>query len=341
MFKLIERVVGDMNKPEEAYDFPRSGADSENQPVKTSRLTAAFVSEQTHLTRLSPEKQVDLNSHHLIKYFVDNKINPMEKYGDLYSVENPRILLTVDWTTSFSDIRGCLNEKNMVKQRKHPTSQVRHTLWRMFCLGVCCYPSLLPKDIDSCPLWVDILFNNNLTKLEERLEKTQRICWSAEFHIAIASERLMTRAQCLFEIGTRLSYGKRATIIHNWSKNPVCLMSISSYFWHMKGSDDDNDPFKPVKKIQDTIMSVWHPDGATELEQSSVAERFDKDLFWFVRESNDLNSPTSIPSRLCEWLGLWIFAPFVFIFIIVHFVCGYYKNCFSAAPSPETTAAMR
>jgi hypothetical protein len=308
----------------------------------TGRLEAVFLPKQTHLHRFDPKNQIDLNSHHLHEYFKKKGINPMTNYCDLYeTAQQAQIMLTVDWNTSFSEIRGCLNKENIKHQRRYPTSQVQYTIQRMFCLELCSDPSSLPEEIESCRVWIDVLFNNPKAKLEQRLSRAQRNCMHAELHLAIASDRLLTRAQCLFEIGSRLSYGKSATIIHNWTKIPVCLVSIRSCFWNMKGSDDGTDPEHPyrqenVRMIQDAILSAWHPDGATQLQQHSVVKKFDNDLLCFVRESNDLNSPTSIPSRLCEWLALWIFAPIVFSLIFFRFVSGLRQKHCVVAPASET-----
>ncbi len=113
----------------DGYCFVTEQRSGDSQP----RDYIYLVSELSDAAEISIAKQtkpesMDLQSHHLRGYFQREKIHLKEKYHHLFSPLPPKLVLTYEWSMSFRELRGYLNNKNI---RKHNTTSAE-----MFIHGI-------------------------------------------------------------------------------------------------------------------------------------------------------------------------------------------------------------
>jgi hypothetical protein len=220
---------------------------------------------------------MDLQSHHLRAYFQRERIHPKDKYQHLYSPLPPKLVVTYEWSMSFRELRGYLNNDNIRKHNTTSAEVVPKTfefsifkpswiimidfmfliLRTMCCLWCIPKPTSPPAQIDSCLMWIDILFNDqNAIDIKAELDRAELIYCYARYHLVIASASVLTRAWCLFEIMTRLKSDRgKVSILHNWSKG-------ATEFYHagqeMNVFDEMQASYESDKKlIQSMILSQF------------------------------------------------------------------------------------
>jgi hypothetical protein len=341
MFKLVEAVRHDMAK--DGYCFIAEQRSGNSQPQDYIYL----VSELSDATEISIANQkkpesMDLQSHHLRAYFQRERIHPKDKYQHLYSPLPPKLVLTYEWSMTFRELRGFLNSENIRKHNKTDAEaglrdfesgdsanflnlldMMVFLLQCMCCLWCIPFPSSPPGQIDACPMWIDILFNDqNAIDIKAELDRAELIYIYARYHLVIASASVLTRAWCLFEIMTRLkSVRKKVSILHNWSKGATK--------YHVE----------QVSNVFDEMQASYQSD--KELIQSMILSKFgNKDTFHAaLRMVVDISSDDSLQGGfgscfyavgmfLVLWIVFLIFSPCTvpLVLILCYFVLTEKKN---------------
>jgi hypothetical protein len=327
MFKLVEAVQQDMVR--DGYCFITEQRPGDSRPrdyiYRTSELPNAAETNKRHLKR--PES-MELQSHHLRAYFQRERFHPKERYSHLYSPLLPKLVLTYEWGMSFSELRGYLNRSNIhkhnwtdVENGTNDPSECIFNYLKYMCCFVWCIPSRSspPEQIDLCPMWIDILFNDqNAINIKAELKQAERIYLYAKYHLVIATSSVLVRAWCLFEVMTRLkSERKKVSILHNWSKGPTRFEHVANVFDEMQASYEEDKHL-----IQSEIISKF---GSKEKFQAAIHN--------IVKESSDDLMQgmcgavgMSIAVFIFCWLVFVIFAPCTVPFFAIG-ICGLVYSC--------------
>ena len=265
MFKLIEQVRQDMVRGGYCFVTEQEAGNlhSRDNLYLLSELSDQVKENST--ANLKRPDSMELTSHHLRSYFQRERFHPKERYLHLFSPLAPKLVLTYEWSTSFQELEGYLDCNNIAKHNRTLQETIAieqefedHTefLLGFMCCLIWCIPSRSspPIQIESCPMWIDILFNDqNAINIQEELKRAERIYLYARYHLVIATATVLTRAWCLFEIMTRLkSERMKASILHNWSKGPTRFVHVSSVFDEMQASYEEDKTL-----IQSKILSKF------------------------------------------------------------------------------------
>ena len=195
------------------------------------------------------DRYLDITSHDMQKYFLSKGIIPKEKYPEYFSDVLPRAAMTYEWNTTFRSIKAFLNPDNI---EIHNTSQtvmtdsqssrvfsgscvtddddftyhdfaplrmmlgvLRFFSFYMFCCFGCCgLLASLPTDMANFPIWIDILFIDQITADPELdLDDTEDIVKETSTHIVIGTENILNRAWIIFELLMRKEAGLFSQII--------------------------------------------------------------------------------------------------------------------------------
>jgi hypothetical protein len=247
------------------------------------------------MSQLKEPESMDLQSHHLRAYFQRERFHPKERYSHLYSPSAPKLVVTYEWSMPFSELRGYLNRDNIHKHNR-TWSETGHIfdwlLLFMFCLVWCYRPrSSPPEQIDACPMWIDILFNDqNAIDLQAELQQAERIYLYARYHLVIATRSVLTRAWCLFEIMTRLkSEREKVSILHNWSKGPTSFAGVSSVYDSMQASYEEDRTL-----IQSKIISSFKSKEAFQAAVDKIVKESADDTL------HDCRSACVFPTLCCS-----------------------------------------
>ena len=208
MFKLVELVRQDLVR--DGYCFIAELRSGDSQPRDYLYLISELPdAAETNTRPMKRPESMELKSHHLRAYFQREKFHPKERYSHLYSALTPKLVLTYEWDMSFSELRGYLNSSNIHKHNSteaetgfNSSSEVVFNFLKFMCCLVWCVPSMSspPEQIDQCPMWIDILFNDqNAIDIKAELKQAERIYLYCRCHDALPScdSILLSACDCL------------------------------------------------------------------------------------------------------------------------------------------------
>jgi hypothetical protein len=209
----------------------------------------------------------DITSHDLRKFFQKRLIHPKKRYSSYFSQEPPDIVLTYEWSTSFSQVRSffkieCLRqdpvfimywrticESTVRGANEHESERILvkwfifMTCWMQF-FGWGFSDLITSNDISNARIWVDIFFNdqNSIDILLELAEADQQYR-KAPLHAVLGTRGLFTRAWCLHELMTRKLAGKPSVLLGVVGEHGKNISKISTSFtaslkWLMFGDHD-------------------------------------------------------------------------------------------------------
>jgi hypothetical protein len=146
-------------------------------PFKALELTSANAE-----VLLQLKENLNITSHHLRKHFQNHNICPSTdpEYSHFFSIDEPDIALTYEWSISFTHIFKCLSSGNIRahnRAARDPNPSLCERLYWMSYVWVFLGPlAKLPEDIGERTIWIDILFNNQNNKniVEELAEAENR-----------------------------------------------------------------------------------------------------------------------------------------------------------------------
>jgi hypothetical protein len=345
MFKLVEAVRQDLIR--DGYCFISEQRPGDSRPrdylYLISELPDAAETSTHHLKR--PES-MELQSHHLRAYFQREKFHPKERYSHLYSSLPPKLVLTYEWDMSFSDLRGYLNRSNIHKHnsiRKEISfggAELAFDYLKYMCCFIWCFPSMSspPEQIDLCPMWIDILFNDqNAIDIKAELKQADLIYLYAKYHLVIASTSVLVRAWCLFEIMTRLkSERKKVSFLHNWSKGATRFEHVANVYDEMQASYEEDKHL-----IQSEILSKF---GGKEQFQAAINDVVNKSS-GNIMLGMCVTIFVTIMMSFWSWSVFIIFAPCM-VPMVTLWICGLVYSCvwprndydkmFPSSPSLDT-----
>ena len=346
MFKLVESVRQDMIRG--GYCFITEHRSNDSQPRDYLYLNSELPAlPENNVSGRKQLESMELTSHHLRAYFQREGFHPKERYSHLYSPLAPKLVVTYEWSMSFRELYGYLNSDNIRRNNwtfieANSAEGSFGDLTFAFMSAMCCLiwcvrsPSSPPKQIDLCPMWIDILFNDqNAIDIKAELKQAERIYLYARYHLVIATSSVLVRAWCLFEIMTRLkSELQKVSILHNWSKGPTQFAHVANVFDEMQASYESDKEL-----IQNQIMAKF---GGKDQFQAAI----DK----IVKESGDGDMQgmgcacfLTILMFIGYWIAFVVFSPCavpLFAFGFCALVCSCLKSNEDydmMFPSPSTT----
>jgi hypothetical protein len=75
-------------------------------------------------------------------------------------------------------------------------------------------PALLPEDIDRRTVFIDIMANDQTSRdIKKELTAAERQYERARYHVVLATETVLERAWCLYEIAVRREAGGRSQLV--------------------------------------------------------------------------------------------------------------------------------
>jgi hypothetical protein len=343
VFRLVELVRQDMIRGGYCFVSERRSGDLQPRDYLYLINDQSLPLPNQHVSCHKKLETMELTSHHLRAYFQRERFHPKERYFHLYSSLPPKLVLTYEWSTSFHQLRKYLNKDNMYKhswtagQFSPAPSDFFVFLFRiMFCLNMCIQsPTSPPVQIDTCPMWLDILFNDqNAVDIKAELKQAERIYLYAKHHLVIATSSVLLRAWCLFEIMTRLkSFRQRVSILHDWSVGATPFAHAVNVFDEMQAS-------YPLDKdlIRSEILSKF---GSKAKFQAAV----DK----IIQQSADMEAKdifgrcySVFVNFISVWMVVAVLAPVLLLFaalslLILSLQESEYDRMFPPGPSVQDT----
>lgn len=148
----------------------------------------------------------DLSSSDLALYFKKNGMYPVSAFPEFYSSTPPTMVLTYHWGVAVGRVAQS-------------------------------YLQNFPPDTT---IWIDILFvNQNSLDIITDVKRTHTIYQMAPVHLVIASNEVLARCWCIFEISLRAAANKQSFLVGNGPNNPKKTVSINyqkRYFEDMQAT---------------------------------------------------------------------------------------------------------
>jgi hypothetical protein len=140
------------------------------------------------------------------------------KYKKYFTDQPAEIALTYEWTSSFRHLKTFLSKDNVRRHNRlslDPNPSPLHRLYLLSFLWVFLGPpTLLPEDMDERTIFIDIMFNDqNSIDITRELAAAEREYEGGRWHVVVATETVLERAWCLYEIAVRRGAGGRSQMV--------------------------------------------------------------------------------------------------------------------------------
>ena len=181
---------------------------------------------------------------------------------------------------------------------------------------LCCFwcvrsPGSIPADIDSCTMWIDILFNDqNAIDIKKELARAERIYQNALFHAVLFTPTVLTRAWCLFEILTRKSSGKAVVVIGS--------DEVEGGFSDWEGGDF-------FQRMEATVPSDLAEIKDKILKKYVSPEKFNGEVEKMCKESKE-NVCGLFCLGSCWFVFFWLLSPFIVLLLLCCGCCMCFVN---------------
>ena len=127
----------------------------------------------------------NVTSNDIRQYLLAGEAHPARLFPQCFSKLDPVAAITYEWRLSLSEVLSFLNPA----QVSRCGSRFR---WAV------------PTEMRVLRVWIDVLFIDQLSDdIAGSLAEARRVYANAPFHLALATETLLTRAWCLFELAVR------------------------------------------------------------------------------------------------------------------------------------------
>ena len=123
-----------------------------------------------------------ITSNHIRDYLLAGGAHPARLFPDCFSRSGPVAALTYEWRLTFGDVLSFLNP-----------IQIGETNAQHGCS--------IPASMAQLLVWIDVFFIDQLSAdIGSNLLLAQRIYAESQYHLALATSTVCTRAWCLFEV---------------------------------------------------------------------------------------------------------------------------------------------
>mmetsp|Transcript_35918 Transcript_35918/g.94295 ORF Transcript_35918/g.94295 Transcript_35918/m.94295 type:complete len:369 (+) Transcript_35918:468-1574(+) len=137
-------------------------------------------------------------SEHLRKFILGGNPHPAFFYPELFSDEDPDVVLTYEWKLKYSDILTLLNEDRIEEFQQRD--------------------SRFPSELGTLRIWIDILFmDQTSSNISPNLFRTDKMFRDTHFHVMVITDSVFDRAWCLYELSTRRQANKD-TLTMRWKQ---------------------------------------------------------------------------------------------------------------------------
>jgi hypothetical protein len=249
MFILVNIVGNEIAREKEEREERNQDANHKRANDRFGARSDKTVLGYMHDPDFEEDQYLDITPHDMQAYFLSKSIIPKEKYPQFFSETLPRVALTHEWSTTFRTTKAFLNSENI---EIHNTSQsvmtdsqssrvftggcvteeevftyhdfaplrmmlgvLRFFSYYMFCCFGCCgLLASIPTDMDNFPIWIDILFIDQvIADPELDLDDTEEAIKESQTHLVIGTENILSRAWIIFELLMRKEAGLFSQII--------------------------------------------------------------------------------------------------------------------------------
>ena len=123
-----------------------------------------------------------ITSKHIREYLLAGGAHPARLFPGCFSRSGPVAALTYEWRLTFGDVLSFLN-----------AIQIRETNAQHGCS--------IPTSMAHLLVWIDVFFIDQLcADIASNLLLAQRVYAKSQYHLALATSTVCTRAWCLFEV---------------------------------------------------------------------------------------------------------------------------------------------